>query len=439
MDPFETVTLATERPEPLTWQYDGLCRMRRDGREWDRRVVAEWTDRGHGECEDPDRSVWFVPDGRLGQRSLGMSVEAVDGSWHAEHAYTLTTRDTTTELEWSSMWHRSSFREGTATVLLFEKPCAMIFPHALPVVPGVAGRHFREHGLRTRLFGREALLRFVNVGSEELLALGYQGAPIDEAGSLSIITVLSLAFGRDLEPLSETTVDAEGKMVARTLWRRIEPSRHDARPALNCVEEASTAALGAQLDFMARNACLLRYYEDSAIDVAVRQLLSSNGGRLDFEIRDIALALDVIIEAPTFSPKNGRIVDKKIFAPLRNRLLQHLEEMRDVPGDLRTRFEEGIKQSNGRSTRQKRAAFWQSLGRDAPPADAEMLASRRNTMSHKGFIDVDDPLEELQMLSDISRGRTLVNEVLLAILGYEGPIADYEEGRSRVSALRWKR
>ena len=68
-----------------------------------------------------------------------------------------------------------------------------------------------------------------------------------------------------------------------------------------------------------------------------------------------------------------------------------------------------------------------------------MLEERRNTMSHKAFIDIDDPAEELQLLEDVSRARTLVNEVFLAAFGYKGPIANYHEGGSRPMTLRWPR
>jgi hypothetical protein len=418
MDAFETVTLASEFPEPLTWRHEGLCRLDRGDRTWEQNVNAEWTDLGHGDCDDPDRSVWFVPGGRLGQRMPGTSIKAVDESWSTEHAYPRTTDNTTTTLEWWAMWHRASAAPAAATVLLFERPGSIIFPHQLPVVPGVPGRRFRENGLRAKLFGREALLRFTNIGDEELLALAYEGSPFDEPRSMSILTVLSLALGRDLEALAEVVADVQGRMAQRRLWRRYERCSGDWRPALNCIEEATTTALGQRLELMAKNARWLRYDKASPIDVAVKQLLSPNGGRLDFEIRDIALALDSIIESPAFSAKKGRIVTRELFLPLRDRLLRHLERMKKMPEDLRARFEEAIRQANNRSTRQRRAAFWKSLGHDEPPTDAKMLEQRRNTMSHKGFIDIDDPAEELQLLEDVSRARTLVNEVLLSILGY---------------------
>jgi hypothetical protein len=143
MDAFKALALASEFPAPLTWQHEGLCRLQRADCSWNLAMQSEWNGSGQGDCDDPHRLVWFIPGGRLGQRTAGLSIAALDESWRTEHAFPRTTVASTTKLEWWAMWHRTSVASTSATVLLFERPGPVIFPHPLPVVDGVAGRSFR--------------------------------------------------------------------------------------------------------------------------------------------------------------------------------------------------------------------------------------------------------------------------------------------------------
>lgn len=61
-------------------------------------------------------------------------------------------------------------------------------------------------------------------------------------------------------------------------------------------------------------------------------------------------------------------------------------------------------------------------------------------MAHTGFIDTEDSAEEWSLFEDIGRARTLVNESMLALLKYDGPVIDHLDGvrqmRKRESAVQ---
>jgi hypothetical protein len=180
---------------------------------------------------------------------------------------------------------------------------------------------------------------------------------------------------------------------------------------------------------MVENARRLRFDDDGPIDSAVITLLACNGGRLDFELRDIVLALDTMVESPAFIPNEGRIVED--FAPIAEHMHAAIKTLpSDVPKALRERLCARIAEANQTSMSARRKRFWDTVG-FKPTPDEEKALLRRHPMSHKGFIDIEDVTAERALFLDVRRVRTLVNEALLALLGYDGPVADYVDGPIR--------
>src|SRR6202035_4435109 len=244
-----------------------------------------------------------------------------------------------TELRWSQMRHRLSEAPVVATVLFLPDPPSMTYADHLPIVPGCHGRTTRENGLRTRLFGRDALIRPKTLEGIDYLAISYEGEALDENCVNSILTVLSFMFGRGLDVRAQVEVDAEGNATERHLWVPATVILQQPRPALSSVEHPSVAALGANLETMTERARSLRYDHDSAVDVAVKYLLRWNGGQLDLEIRDVTSALNVLIESPTFTPNEGRVVDSNDFKPIVKAMKAAIEALPDgVPPALRKRL-----------------------------------------------------------------------------------------------------
>jgi hypothetical protein len=281
MDPFKLLTLASEFPTQFAWTYEGPCRVQHGDTHWERRIKAAWTASGSGMVEDGDRAIWEVGmRAEYGVRIPTITVAGSDGSWNTPWVHPYTRDEPRTELLWREMWHRTSTADVAASVVLFRDPPSMVFPDHLPVVQGVFGRSTGENGLRSRVFGREALLRPTMLSEEPLLALAYEGLPLDPRGSVSILTVLSLIFGRDLEPVAELSVDVEGNVVSRRLYAARERCEGEPRPALLFVDARTVSALGKSLETMVENARQLRFDRDGPLDSAVITLLACNGGRL---------------------------------------------------------------------------------------------------------------------------------------------------------------
>ncbi len=432
MDPFNLLTLASEFPTSLTWAYEGPCRIQHSNEHLEREINATWTDSGIGMLDDADRAIWNIGmRAEYGVRIPTITVAGSDGTWNTPwvHPFTRDEQRGHTKLLWREMWQRLSTADTAATVILFRDPPSVVFPDHLPVVKGVFGRSTGENGLRSRLFGREALLRPTKIGDEPMLAVAYAGAPFGAEQSVSILTVLSLVFGRDVEAVTELAVDVEGNSVSRHLYAARCTCKREPRPALMCADARTVSALGANLDRMVEAARRLRFDDDCPIDSAVITLLTCNSGRLDFEIRDIVLALDTVVQSRKFSPNEGRIVDN--FAPIAEHMQAAIKTLpSDIPKALRQRLRERIAEANQTYLSARRKRFWDAVG-FTPTADEDKALLRRNPMSHKGFIDIADLATERALFLDIRRARTLVNEALLALLGYDGPVPDYVEGPSR--------
>ena len=430
METFEMLTLASEFPEPFTWTFEGPCRVEHVEHVWKREIAASWTDSGLGMLDDVDRAIWQIAmGGRYGDRAPTITVEATDGSWNTPHVHPYTRDENagTTELHWWSMWHRLSDAPVVATALFLTDAPSVIFPDDLPDVPRCPGRTTGENGLRTRLFGREALIRPKTVEGAKYLAVSYGGEPLDESRVNSILTVLSLVLGRDLDVRAQVAVDADGGAVERRLWVPSKVCPQAPRSAVSCVERPSIVALGAALEAMTERARSLRFDQDSAIDVAIKYLLRWNGGQLDLEIRDITSALNVLIESPAFSPNEGRVVEPDDFKSVVKALNIAIDALPAAPETLRKRLRDRIAEANQTSTNERHRRFWDAVGFE-PTAEELLALKRRHTMAHKGFIDTEDAEAEWALFQDIGRARTVVNESILALLGYDGPVIDYLKG-----------
>jgi len=441
MDPFHLLTLASEFPTPFTWAYWGLCRVQHGDKYWEREANAAWTDSGIAMLDDADRAIWEIGmRAEYGVRIPTITVAGSDGSWNTPwvHPSTRNEHEGRTELHWREMWQHVTTGDIAATVMLFRNPPSIVFPDHLPVVKGVFGRSTGENGLRSRLFERKALLRPTKLGEEPLLAVAYEGSPLDPQQSVSILTVLSLVFGRDLDAVAELAVDVEGNTVSRRLYAARTRCAREPRPALMCVHTKIVSALGGSLTTMVENARRLRFDDDGPIDSAVITLLACNGGRLDFELRDIVLALDTMVESPAFTPNEGRLVED--FAPIAEHMHAAIKTLpSDAPEAVVIRLRERIAEANQTSMSSRRERFWNTVGFIPTPEESTALR-RRHTMSHKGFIDIDDVADERALFLDVRRARTLVNEAFLALLGYDGPVADYVGGPARpIRAARKRR
>lgn len=431
-DAFSRLTLASEFLEPLRWDYDGRCLVGGFG---ERDINAHWDFEGRGEVDDHDRKIWQIGlNARAGGRFPGLTVFGPDGTWGIEYAIPISHEGVgngaadSTQLNWNRMWHRVSQCDVAVRVLLVPKPLRILFPDRLPIVPGVFGRHTGENGLRSRLFGRDALFRNVTIDDRPCLAIAYDGGALDELQVVSILTVLGFLVGHDVDACAQIMMGSDGKLVERDLVvPHVEPE-HTPTPAVNCIDGTTVATVSSSLESMVARAHELRFAKDVPIDVAIKYLQRWNGNQLDLEIRDVTSALNVIIESPGFSPDNGRLVDAEMFKHICARLDKTIELLSsNVPQELHERLRERIREANAVTTKERRRRLWTTVGFE--PTKAERAALRhRNVMSHKGFIETRSTDEERSLLDDIALARTLVNETILTLIGYSGLLLDYSTG-----------
>ncbi|HVA28772.1 MAG TPA: hypothetical protein VNF68_11365, partial [Candidatus Baltobacteraceae bacterium] len=172
-------------------------------------------------------------------------------------------------------------------------------------------------------------------------------------------------------------------------------------------------------------------HEDIAIDVALTHLLADSRGHLDVEIRDITLALDALIEANAFASKETYVIEPDEYEQLLPAIDAALAEaLKEQPKSqsLRERIMDRVKGSNDISHGERRRKFLVRVGFELKPDEKDAL-DNRHPMSHKGFILRRAETEEHQALSNQVRlARTFVNRVILALLGYDGPVFDYSTG-----------
>lgn len=146
---------------------------------------------------------------------------------------------------------------------------------------------------------------------------------------------------------------------------------------------------------------------------------------LDVELRDLALALDTLIESERFSPGDiPPIVPVDIFAAAAAPLIDALRSRMSANAVDRVKSIINGLNSNAHSVR--RDMFWKFVGFD--PSEEERKAYRhRHPMSHSGFINIptlhfDDSWQNL--IYDAARLRTMVNRCILALLGWNYPVMD---------------
>lgn len=420
---FDLLTLASEDIDLPEWSFQGKCSVHHAENDIESSIDARWSNSGSGSVDDPSHAIWKIAKkAEYGVRIPLVRLEAEDASWSVPwvHIASHDLMSDQAELHWTSMQQTVSAHEIAATVLVFRHRPQLAYRDPLPIVRGVFGRSTGENGLRTGVFGRDALMRTSGKGESAVFCLSYAGSMLDEKQTVSLLTVLSFLFGFDLGLVAQITADDQGYPVSRTVYAREPQCDVERRPALDCMDAATAAAMASNLEKMSEVARALRFEDDVPIDVAIGTLLACCGRRLDFEIRDIALALDTILDSDVLPKKEVKYVEnfRSIFAHLKLAISTLPGE---VPDGLRKRLLQSICNANSLSLNARRTAFWKMLD-IKPNKEIDALSKRRNTMSHTGFMDIEDFIAERSLVEDLRRLRMLVNEAILALLAYDGPI-----------------
>jgi len=289
-------------------------------------------------------------------------------------------------------------------------------------------------GMVTNVFGRTALVRRMPTTTEagRDVFVAFDGAPLEMMQRSALWLLMSFLAGRWGAVVG--TIGIEGD---REIWRRrhrwTAPSAGASPPMDSHRWNQIAHELPQRFPGMLDNALAL-LKEEIPLDVALEHLFANSRGYLDIEIRDIALALDSLVEANAFSVGDAYVIDPDEYEDLVPSIeLAISDALKDVKkaDDLQKRLMERIKGANDVSHGERRRKFWKRVGFDLKPDEKDAL-DNRNPMSHAGYILRHTGTEEYQaLINQVRLARNLVNRVVFALLGYEGALFDYTSGLTK--------
>lgn len=289
-------------------------------------------------------------------------------------------------------------------------------------------------GMVTTIFGRDLLIRRMpsstEAGSDVLVA--FDGAPLDLLQQSALWLVMEFLAGRKANVVGEIGIDGT-KEVWRKRYMWTAPV-HRERPPLDAHRWNRAAFdLPARFpDMVEKMYGLIK--DDIPVDVALTHLFADSRSHLDIEIRDITLALDTLVEAKAFEANETTVIPpdeyEELLPKFKKALLKSLKG-HQKGSDLLLRLMERLKGANDVSHAERRRKFWRRVGFGLKRDEKDAL-DNRHPMSHAGYVLRAAETAEYQALSDqVHLARTLVNRVILALIGYDGPVLDFTSGRTQ--------
>lgn len=304
----------------------------------------------------------------------------------------------------------------------------MFFPTDDEMTAGAAD------GMVTTIFGRDVLIRRMpsstEAGCDVLVA--FDGDPLDPLQQSALWLVMEFLAGRRANVVGEIGIDG-----TKEVWRKRymwTAALHSERPPLDA-HRWNRAALDLPARFPAMVEKMYGLIKDDIpVDIALTHLFADSRGHLDIEIRDITLALDTLVEAKAFEANETTVISPDEYDDLlpkfKKALAKSLKEHRKG-SDLLSRMMERLKGANDVSHGERRRKFWKRVG-FALKRDEKEALDNRHPMSHAGYVLRGAETAEYQALSDqVHVARTLVNRVILALIGYDGPVFDFATGRTQ--------
>jgi hypothetical protein len=289
-------------------------------------------------------------------------------------------------------------------------------------------------GMVTTIFGRDVLIRRMpsstDAGRDVLVA--FDGEPLEPLQQSALWLVMSFLAGHKANVVGEIGIEDE---------KEVRRERHMWTAPLNKAEQPLDAHRWNRAafdlpkrfpDMVEKMLALIK--EDIPVDVALTHLFANSRGHLDVEIRDITLALDTLVEAKAFEAKETTIIPPEQYVALLPEVEKALAEpLKDHPkgAEVLSRLIERLRGANDVSHGERRRKFWGRVGFGLKPDEKDAL-DNRHPMSHAGYVLRGADTLEYQALSDqVHLARTLVNRVILALIGYDGPVFDYTCGRTQ--------
>ncbi len=437
--PFEPLIDAINNLE-LALAYDGPVNLRLRDRSATLPCEIRWGGtEGTIECDDPTGSILGFVGG--GQYGVALKPEdfvniRFDGWTSIDVRFTSRRTDergTSARGSFGNLTRGTSDPSATFHASVYH---GLTFPTYPMCFPSGDDRHSASwDGLLTTAFGRPFLMRAITTTSKQddpFIVVGHSGELFTNRELTAIWLVLSFLCGREGPRVADLEFDSAGGERFRALHRSAIGGISDrVQPPIRLWGQVWGPALTALPGMFTMAHRLLD--ENVPIDIALKYLLDAERS-VDETLRNLASALDSLVEADAFSPTKTRIVvDDDAYAQFVTDLLPTIKatiEERAFPKELLRRIEERLKGANDVRHGERRRLFWDRVGFELGPREKDALATR-HALAHRGFLlrGSSDP-EFTAALTHMRVARNLVNRTILALLGYRGPIFDYQTGRN---------
>ncbi|HEV2737244.1 MAG TPA: hypothetical protein VGU66_01565 [Candidatus Elarobacter sp.] len=388
-------------------------------------------------CRDSNHEFHRTDMGPYGSTAPVFTALAPDSSWEFHGGFLAGTGISSTIGDHATLHFRSfdqRLRDGevATSALVYVDAPTVVFPDRLPVPTGMRRPRFMEHGLQCSLFGHHALIRGVEMSElsdfGRAIVVVWDGPPLSGSRPRALRIVLSFLLGGWVQPVMSYTTDRDGHVLRRRITALGDPLRRAHTPPLELRFAQNVRDIGTQLDGMLSR-CERLLGDEVELDVALGHLFADHDG-IDIEIRDVALTLDSLVESPLFKPPRRRLIAKPRFVEVKASLLERLSEIITAEeSEFVGRVANVLALAQHDSTGDRRRAFWEAVGFNLSERELEAL-EHRDTMSHAGYIAFDhaDDAAWNALVRDAHILRTLVNRVILALLGFNGDAMSYETG-----------
>ena len=435
---------------PLAWSYDGAVVITRGELTMELPGSFSWSgSHGSGSLQSGDRAsealLKPLAYGAILKDEDFLTIRAADGSWEIRRAYVSSTKHTadfrvrTMTYEFSIEFLELRIGEAeeqsaASHALLISGVDFELYPTSFPTDPRGDGASL--DGMVTSVLGRPAIIRQLPEPRprEPFLMVAYQGERLDREERRTVLHLLSFLTGRMGAVAGEFFLDG-GEEKGRIL-ESYNPDESIAKPPVQwrSPDLGPLQRLPAQLPQMFEAMHGLRVNEKIPLDVALTHLLS-RPRLFDEEVRDIALALDSLIEADAFSRNGVTLVAAEVYERALPELFKAINEAitrNNLPTALHDRLKERLVGANDISHGERRRAFFERVGFEPGPREKAAL-NLRHPMSHRGYLWLDgDSVQELDGISEQTRiARTFVNAVILSMLGYGGTVFDHLIGANK--------
>ncbi len=289
--------------------------------------------------------------------------------------------------------------------------------------------------VNTSIFGRLARVRYVSDGTlsaDKLLSLTYDGNVLTQEELRSVYNLLSFFTGARLEIKTTEHFDKAFVRTSVDLFQGV-PHSLSGTPPLD-TDNRIGAAFASQFP-----ALLQKIHSEMQNGfpwhAAFHHIQESYTDFPESAIKNLAVALDTIIEAHMKNADKDRYVSRNEYKALIAPLIDHVEKVAaeqlepktTAYKELADHIKGVLERENHRGTKEKREMFWKEFNIDT--SDYKDVLAYRDKSLHTGHVlDYLASNDYLEVSRNVAKLRTLANRAILRRLGYSGPMIDFSTG-----------